>query len=88
MAEQAISGPWQAPPAFLAARVVAEMLSTELRWGPHFAQLRLVSRGWREAADDALPALTPPPYLDVPRRGGAAGPPLPRPQAAAPPGAL
>ena len=65
MAEQAISCPWQAPPAFLAARVVAEMLDSELRWGPHFAQLRLVSRGWREAADDALPALTPPPYLGV-----------------------
>ena len=63
MAEQAISCPWQAPPAFLAARVVAEMLDSELRWGPHFAQLRLVSRGWREAADDALPALTPRQYL-------------------------
>jgi hypothetical protein len=63
MAEEAIPGPWQTPPAFLAARLVADILDSELGWGLHIAQLRLISRGWREAVDDALPALTPRQYL-------------------------
>ena len=63
MTESLLCSPWQAPPAFLVAHLTAHIRNSELRWGLHFAQYRLISRGWREAADDALPALTPRQYL-------------------------
>ena len=54
--------PWQAPPPWLAARLVAHLLA-EPRWQILIAELRLMSRGWRDAVADTLPALAPRRYL-------------------------
>ena len=55
--------PWQAPTECLVAGLIEHTLSCELRWGLHIAELRLISRGWRDAVDVALPVLAPRPGL-------------------------
>ncbi|PRW20854.1 F-box LRR-repeat 14 [Chlorella sorokiniana] len=52
---------WQGPPPFLAAHLLARLLG-EPRWPLIVSSLRLISRGWRDALGEALPALAPPRY--------------------------
>lgn len=49
----------QAPPHFLVARLLRDWLVGEPRWPLLVSDLRLVSRGWREAVADTLPVLAP-----------------------------
>lgn len=63
--------PWQAPPQFLAARVLS-LVVAEPRWALVVPSLRLISRGWRDAIGEALPALAPPRYLPADAAAAAA----------------
>jgi len=65
------ASPWQAPPPWLAARLVAHLLA-EPRWQILIADLRLISRGWRDAVADTLPALAPRRYLPASEAAAAA----------------
>lgn len=55
--------PWHAPPPWLAAQLLATLLRSEPRWPLIVAELRLVSRGFRDAVGEALPGLALPRYL-------------------------
>ncbi len=63
--------PWQAPPPWLAARLVAHLLA-EARWPLLIAHLRLISHGWRDAVADTLPALALRRYLPASEAAAAA----------------
>jgi hypothetical protein len=58
-AEAGEVSPWQAPPAFLAHALLHFIVLNDLGWSPLVASLRRLSRGWRAAADAALPVLAP-----------------------------
>ena len=62
-AEASPPSPWQAPPPWLAARLLAHLLTAELRWPVLVADLRCISRGWRAAVGEELPGLAVPPII-------------------------